>query len=430
MAESRVAASRRPAGPPLPSLLAVAVALSATGWSILFANPGGILLAAAYGLPGLVLALKRPGQPIAWLLLLLALAFALGTTVTAASLDELLAGKADAIGQLTAWAGTTGWMLFFAGFLGIQLTFPAGTFAEGRWRGVSFALIAVYVVIAGLLIFGPTIPVDLPGQTSSIQVPNPFGLPLLAGVSEDTPGAALLFPMLLVGQVVALLVMLARFRRSTGLERLQYRWLGSAAAVVVLGTAAWAIVAQGLQTEFALLPGIVLGLTWPWFPIAVVIAVLRHRLYEIDRVVSRTIGWAVVTAALAAVFAASIIGLQALLAPYTDNSTLAVAASTLLAAALFQPLRARVQRGVDRRFNRARVDAQQTVDAFGAHLRDEVDFGAVRGLLVVAATTSVQPHGAAVWIRGQTPRLRATSDAETSCQRTHRAYPRPHRGGA
>jgi hypothetical protein len=116
------------------SLLAVALTLLVIAWSILFSNPGGMLLATVYALPGLVLALRRPGQPIAWLLLLVGLAFALGTTVTTASPDELLADEADTIGQVTAWAGTVGWVLFFAGFLGIQLTFPTGTLAEGRRR--------------------------------------------------------------------------------------------------------------------------------------------------------------------------------------------------------------------------------------------------------------------------------------------------------
>lgn len=391
-------AARRRATTPLPSLLAVAVALWALGWSALFSSPGGILLSGVYGLPGLVLALKRPGQPIAWLLLLLSLSFALGTGVTTASPEALLAGEADALGQITAWAGTTGWLLFFAGFLGLQLTFPAGTFAEGRWRGVSFALIAAYAVIGGLLVLGPTITVDVPGQ-APVNVPNPFGLPLLAEVSPDTPGVALLFPMLLVGQVVALLVMLARFRRAEGLERLQYRWLGSATAVVVLGTVAWAIVAQGLETEYDLLPGIILALTWPWLPTSVVIAVLRYRLYEIDRIISRSIGWAAVSGVLVAVFAGGVVALQGLLAGVTQGQTLAVAASTLVAFALFQPLRRRVQSAVDRRFDRARVDAQHMAEGFAGRVRDEVDLPRLELDLVHTADQAVRPVTGGVWLR-------------------------------
>ncbi len=368
-------------------------------WSILFSNPGGILLAAVYALPGLVLALRRPGQPIAWLLLLLGLAFALGTTVTTASPDELLAGEADAIGQLTAWVGTAGWVLFFAGFLGIQLTFPAGTFAQGGWRAVSFALIAAYIVIGGLLVFGPTIPVDLPGQPVSLQVPNPFGLPLLAELDEETPGVALLFPMLLVGQVVALLVMLARFRRSTGLERLQYRWLGSAAAVVVLGTVAWAVVAQGLQTDIPLLPGIILGLTWPWLPIAVVIAVLRYRLYEIDRLVSRSIGWALASAAIVGVFAAGVLAFGALLSGLAQGQAVATAAATLLAFALFQPLRTRLQRIVDRRFDRPRIEAERTLQRHGERLAHVVELEVIERDVLETVAETVRPVAASLWIR-------------------------------
>ena len=368
-------------------------------WSIRFSNPGGILLAAVYALPGLVLALRRPGQPIAWLLLLVGLAFALGTTVTTASPDELLAGEADTIGQLTAWAGTVGWVLFFAGFLGIQLTFPAGTFAGGRWRAVSFALIAVYVVIGGLLAFGPTIPVDLPGQPVSIQVPNPFGLPFLAELDDETPGAALLFPMLLVGQVVALLVMLARFRRSTGLERLQYRWLGSATAVVVLGTLAWAVVAQGLQTDLVLLPAVILGLTWPWLPIAVVIAVLRYRLYEIDRLVSRSIGWALASAAIVGVFAAGVVAFGALLSGLAQGQAVATAAATLLAFALFQPLRTRLQRIVDRRFDRPRIEAERTLQRHADRLAHVVELEVIERDVLETVAETVRPVASSLWIR-------------------------------
>jgi hypothetical protein len=399
MAAQQVAAPRGRAIPLVSSLVAVALTLLVIAWSILFSNPGGILLAAVYALPGLVLALRRPGQPIAWLLLLLGLAFALGTTVTTASLDALLAGEADAIGQLTAWAGTTGWVLFFAGFLGIQLTFPAGTFAEGRWRAVSFALIAAYMVIGGLMIFGPTIPVDLPGQPFSIQVPNPFGLPLLAEVNEETPGAALLFPVLLVGQVVALLVMLARFRRSTGLERLQYRWLGSAAAVVVLGTVAWALVTQVLETEFALLPGIVIGLTWPWLPISIVVAVLRYRLYEIDRLVSRSVGWALATAAIVGVFAAGVLAFSALLSGLAQGQAVATAAATLLAFALFQPIRTRLQRIVDRRFDRPRIEAEQTLQRHGERLAHVVELDVIERDVLETVAATVRPASVFLWIR-------------------------------
>ena len=130
------------------------------------------------------------------------------------------------------------------------------------------------------------------------------------------------------------------------------------------------------------------------------VAVLRYRLYEIDRILSRTIGWAIVTVILAVVFVGVIIGLQALLAPVTEENTLAVAASTLLAAALFQPLRVRVQRAVDRRFNRARVDAQRAIDAFGIQLRDERrPRGVQRRPVRRRGDRRVSPTSRGVWVR-------------------------------
>ena len=134
-------------------------------------------------------------------------------------------------------------------------------------------------------------------------------------------------------------------------------------------------------------------------PVAIGIAILRYRLYEIDRIISRTIGWAVVTGLLVAVFAVVVVVLQAVLAPFTNENTLAVAASTLVAfAALFQPLRRRVQRAVDRRFDRARYDGQRTVDAFAEHLRSDVDLASLRGSLAATADQAVRPASASVWL--------------------------------
>ena len=136
------------------------------------------------------------------------------------------------------------------------------------------------------------------------------------------------------------------------------------------------------------------------------IAILRYRLYEIDRIVSRTIGWAIVTGILVAVFAGLVVGLQAILAPVTDENTLAVAASTLVAFALFQPVRRRVQRAVDRRFDRARYDGERTAAAFGERLRDEVDLAGLETDLAATVGLALRPGATGVWLRNvrrQTP---------------------------
>jgi hypothetical protein len=134
-------------------------------------------------------------------------------------------------------------------------------------------------------------------------------------------------------------------------------------------------------------------------PVAIGIAILRYRLFEIDRIISRTLSWALVTGLLGAVFVGIVVGLQALSTKVTGTNTLAVAASTLVVAAAFQPLRRRVQVGVDRRFNRARYDAERTTDAFAAQLRDEVDLARLSAALVETVNEAVRPASATVWLR-------------------------------
>ena len=172
------------------------------------------------------------------------------------------------------------------------------------------------------------------------------------------------------------------------------RWFIAAIAIMACGVVLDQLASEVWPRSQGLLsaPGIAL------VPVALAVAVLRYRLYEIDRVISRTLGWAIVTALLAGVLVGGIVILQAVLAPFTNENTIAVAASTLVAAALFQPLRRRVQRAVDRRFDRARYDGQGTVDAFAEHLRSDVDLGSLRSSLAATADNAVRPTSAAVWL--------------------------------
>jgi hypothetical protein len=225
-------------------------------------------------------------------------------------------------------------------------------------------------------------------------------LPL--AIAPDWPG----WPVIQTGVFVAVLAALAaaigtlvvRFRRSRGVEREQYKWL-LAALAATLGTFVFAFAMILLVDPAGTWMWIPAVLTYPLIPISIGIAILRYRLYEIDRIISRTIGWAMTTGLVAALFGLLIIGLQAVLAPVTRESTLAVAASTLLAATLFGPIHRRVQTAVDRRCNRGRVDAQHALEAFGVQLRDEVDLDAVSSHLVGVATQSVQPRVVGLWTR-------------------------------
>jgi hypothetical protein len=235
-----------------------------------------------------------------------------------------------------------------------------------------------------------------PGPLGGSLADNPLGVRGFSGseafwaLGEILAAAALPFAL-----VLALAAVIVRVRRSGEVERAQLKWF--VAAYLATGAVLTISFADGTTQT-------IVDLLAPWSlslpPIAVGIAILRYRLFEIDRIISRTIGWAVVTGTLLAVFGGAVLGLQALLSDVTHGQTLAVAASTLVAFAIFQPVRHRVQSAVDRRFDRARYDGQRTVDAFAEHLRNEVDLARLSGAVLVTADEAVRPVAAGLWLRG------------------------------
>jgi hypothetical protein len=158
-------------------------------------------------------------------------------------------------------------------------------------------------------------------------------------------------------------------------------------------------VALVVQTDLVLLPAIIIGLTFPAIPIAVVIAVLRYRLYEIDRLVSRSVGWALATAAILGVFAAGVLAFGALLSGLAQGQAVATAAATLLAFALFQPVRTRLQRMVDRRFDRPRIEGERALRRHGERLAHVVQLEVIERDLLETIDATVRPVSATVWIR-------------------------------
>jgi hypothetical protein len=256
------------------------------------------------------------------------------------------------------------------------------------------------LTIAGFVM--PVINISLAFYEAKVPVRNPIALfpdlPVWRVITLDT--TFFLIVVLVLATVVSLFV---RLRFAQGMERQQLRWFAASIALAVVG------VAFGVAIS-SILPGSSdTGLAWilvifafATTPTAVGLAVLRYRLYEIDRIISRTLAWALLTSFLGALFAGLVVGLQALSTTFTSSNTLAVAASTLIVAALFQPLRRRLQVGVDRRFNRATYDAQQTVDAFAEHLRNEVDLARLRSALIVTVDDAVHPETSNVWLRGAT----------------------------
>jgi hypothetical protein len=202
------------------------------------------------------------------------------------------------------------------------------------------------------------------------------------------------FGALVLAVVLSATSMVVRFRRSRLIEREQLKWFASAAVVAGLVFAGLGAIDSANKAFQILTIVALLGL-----PISAGIAILRYRLYDIDRIISRTIGWAVVTSVLGAIFAGTIVGLQTILADVTQAQTLSVAASTLVAFVLFQPLRRRVQSVVDHRFNRARYDAERTAAAFAERRRDQVDIAGLRVDLTGTIDSALHPRALGIWIR-------------------------------
>ncbi len=276
---------------------------------------------------------------------------------------------------------------FVIAFIGVPLLFPDGRLPSPRFRWI------VAITIAGMVAWTLTgLLFDATGQ------------PLVPGTEFLAPAAAVLQVVFLVSIILglggAVIAVARRYRRGGRVQRQQVKWLTAdvALAAILLPPA---VLLTDVNPELAsTLSGTAIIVMFA-LPVVIGIAVLRYRLYEIDRIVSRTIGWAIVTGLLVAVFAGLVVALQAALAPWTRENTLAVAASTLVAFALFQPLRRRVQHAVDRRFDRARYDGQRTVDAFAEHLRSEVDLLSLRSSLTAMANDAVRPASAGVWLRGK-----------------------------
>jgi hypothetical protein len=339
---------------------------------------------------GALVTLRRPGNAIGPMLLTAGMSiFAYFTSMTYAA--YVLVGHPELPGvAIAAWVGA--WVFepyFVVAAVFLPLLYPDSRFISPRWRLIGWFALALTVGQSVASAFGRPV--------TPIGVPNPLAVSALAPVnilaSPIFAVPAILVLIAISGSAVAI-----RFRRSRGVERLQIKWFIYAIgiALLVIGIGFPLQLTGVIDNSVAFAPmTIAIGLP----PLAVGNAILRYRLYDIDRLINGTVVYGVTTGAIAVAFFAGIVVLQAALRPLTGGSEIAVAASTLLCFALFQPVRRRVQSTVDRRFYRARYDAAQILDAFGARLRDEVDLDAVRFDLIDAVQHTVQPAHASVWLR-------------------------------
>jgi hypothetical protein len=336
---------------------------------------------------GLVLALRRPGNPIGWLYGAAGLAWAY-TIPLGPWVDQLLREHRPLplLAQLHVALSGFGW----APAIGLGVTLPALLLPNGHLRSRRWRLVVVTSVTGFVL---ATVGGALaPGPIEEVGIDNPLGL---AGPAGDVASVLTIVGVLLHWWSLppAAVCVILRFRSSRGVERQQMRWVAAGAAGAVAG------LLLALPGGLGIAPNLVTHIIYPALlcpPVAIGVAVLRYRLYDLDRVISRTLTYGLLTVLLGLGYAGVVLGLGRLL---PDSSSLVVAAATLAAVAAFSPLRRRVQELVDRRFNRRRYDAARTVDGFAARLRDQVDLDVLHGELLAVVDQTMQPTRASLWLR-------------------------------
>jgi MFS family permease len=376
------------------------VALFVVGAIVGTRSEGGLFWFVPFAGVGALLVIRRPRTSIGWILMGLGLASVIVTATLPGTpqqyADRTIGVSAEVFAVVQGGSGPAVFFLFAT----LATVFPSGRLPQGRWGVVSRAALATALIMVVAAYLTPAINVNLAGYPTSVRVPNPLAvLPDLAIWRLITLDTAT-FPVISVF-IAAAVSLVVRARRARGTERQQLRWFAGSIAFVAVavlsGFAIGLLVPGSSDSGLAWIPAIV---AFPCVPLAVGIAVLRYRLYEIDRIISRTLTYGVLTVVLAGVYVAGLAALQALLAPLTSGGgPIAVAASTLAAFALFQPLRRRLQAAMDRRFNRSRYDAQRTVDGFAAHLRDEIDLERLGGELRTVVGRSLAPTSIGVWLR-------------------------------
>jgi hypothetical protein len=360
------------------------------------AGPGGPaaswLLTAAVMVPaaalGTLLAARRPRNPLGWLLLAV-FVMAVAPVNQYADLDYRMHHGTLPLGWLAVTIGEM-WPVFLFLIAVLLWLFPDGRLPAGRWRRT-----AIIALVAGALLA-----LAASGSGVAAAAGHDIRVNAVGSLLTDQSGIwnilhSALFIAVVAGWLTWLAVQVPRYRHATGERRQQLKWLYSGAVALVISVFAGAL-ASGSSSGLAnLVSNLITPLGFLAFAACFAVAVLKYRLYEIDRIVSRVISYAIITAVLAGTFAGLVVLATVVL---SFKSSVAVAAATLAAAALFNPLRKRVQHAVDRRFNRARYNAGQAVAVFAARLKDAVDLESVRDDLAGVVNQTLEPAHISVWI--------------------------------
>jgi hypothetical protein len=350
------------------------VPASMTNWDV--SDVFGDVVNMAIPVTGFVLASRRPQNRIGWLALAAGLTLGLSSFADQYGQRALVAAPGSLpAGPAALWVSEWIWLVSLALVAFLFLLFPTGRLRSRRWRPAAWFVGAVFALSTAAVMAGATREWAHPFASFG-QLVSP---PVLAAMVICLPAAL----------VVSGAAIVVRFVRSAGEERLQLKWF-AAAAVLVVAT----FIALILTNSNSVAAAILNNLALLCLDVAIAIAVLKYRLYEIDRIISRTLAYTIVTGLLVGVYAGLVLLATQVL---TLKSPVAVAGSTLVAAALFSPLRSRVQRAVEQRFNRARYDADQMVAAFAARLKDAVDLDAVQADLASVVQQALEPAHVSMW---------------------------------
>ena len=380
----------------------VLVALNSSHPNIRIPEPwiGHTVSAVAFSTVGAVVGSRRPENPIGWLFCAIGI-FAAIVLLSSEYAAYVLLAQPDSLpgGLAMVWIRAWVWVPYVGFFVLLFLVFPEGWPQSRALRW--FASLVLFVIAYGTILaaFSPG-PIDAIGGA----VDNPLGMEALRGVGTNSAVGPLESVLYALG-IVAAASLFGRMRRARGVQRQQLKWFAYATVVLVGGVVLGFTVSEATGVQWLGEIGFVLrmvGLTG--LPIAIGIAVLRYRLYNIDRIINRTLVYGSLTATLLALYFGGIVVLQRIFVLLTgEKSTVAVVASTLLIAALFTPLRRRIQSGIDRRFYRRKYDARKTLEAFSLTLRDETDLEALSGDLVGVVRETMQPAHVSLWLRPDTP---------------------------
>ncbi len=340
-----------------------------------------------YSLVGFLIAWRRPTNPVGWLLLLAPLAFAASLPLSEYAAFSTEPGTPQAaLPALATWFSYWIWVPGWLSLAFVFLLFPNGRLPSPSWRPLGRALVGLTGVVAALAMISDDPRSSISGLTNPFAVDLPVALYPLANIG---------LLVLIVGPFPSLV---ARFRSADARTRRQLKWLAYGGLLLAVLIAAYFLASprsagDGGTENLIFFAALLMP------PVALGIAMLRESLYDIDLLITRTVVYASLSAALLAVYVVTVLVFGTVMRPLTGSSEISVAVSTLAVVLLFQPLRRRIRDAVDRRFYRRRYDAARTLDALGLRLRDEVDLDSVRADLLDVVGETLRPAHASVWLR-------------------------------